>query len=309
MTGTPPRPPTGEQHEIRRGDQVAVVTEVGATLRTYDVASRPVVAGFDASAKVEGGSGQILAPWPNRVRDGRYRFDGEDQQLALSEAKAGNAIHGLVRWVGWGLAERGEDWVALTTTVWPQPGYPFLLAVRATYRLSDDGLAVTVEARNEGTRAAPYGVGQHPYVTAGTERVDDAELVLPARTRVVTDERGNPVSTEAVAGTSYDFVEARRIGDLRLDTAYGDLVRGSDGRTRVRLTDPATDGGVEVWMGPTAENLQVFSGDTLKDPAQRRAALAVEPMSCPPGALASGAGLVVLAPGEEHTLDWGVHKF
>ncbi|MCY7372296.1 MAG: aldose 1-epimerase family protein [Spirochaetaceae bacterium] len=297
--------PTGVQHELTHGDQTAVVTEAGATLRSYDVAGRPVVDGFPADRHPDGGRGQVLAPWPNRVRTGRYRFDGEDYQLGLTEVPARNAIHGLVRWAGWAAAQRGEEWVALTTTVWPQSGYPFLVRLRATYHLGEAGLTVRLQARNDGDRSAPYGVGQHPYVTAGV-RVDDSVLTVPAMQRLLVDDRGNPVGSEAVAGTTYDFRAPRAIGDLVLDTAYTGLERGSDGRATVRLEG---EGGrvVEVWLGGSATHLQLFSGDTLPDPARRRQGLAIEPMSCPPGAFTSGTDLVVLAPGDEHELDWGMH--
>ncbi len=145
-------PPTGTQHELTHGDQVAVVTEMGATLRAYEVGGRPVIAGFPATHRPDGGRGQVLAPWPNRIRDGRYSFGGEEHQLGLTEVPKRNAIHGLVRWTGWQLAERGATDVSLTTTVWPQTGYPFLLRLRATYRLGDDGLDVALHARNDGDR-------------------------------------------------------------------------------------------------------------------------------------------------------------
>lgn len=297
--------PTGTQHEMAYGDQVAVVTEMGATLRTYDVAGRPVVDCFAAEGRPDGGRGQLLAPWPNRVRDGRYSFDGEDLQLPLTEVANHNAIHGLVRWVGWQPAERGTEWVALTTTVFPQPGYPFLVRLRATYRLGDDGLHITLHARNDGTRPAPYGAGHHPYLTVGA-RVDDVLLTLPASRRLVTDERGIPTGSEAVDGTPYDFRSARPVGDLVLDTAYGDLTRGSDGRAVVTMENPADGSSVTLWADESAPYLQVFSGETLPDPARRRTALAVEPMSCPPDALASGTDLVRLAPGAEHEMTWGM---
>jgi galactose mutarotase-like enzyme len=300
--------PTGTQHQLTHRDQTAVVTEMGATLRSYDVAGRPVLDGFAAGDRPDGGRGQVLAPWPNRVRDGQYEFGGEQLQLALTEVPARNAIHGLVRWVGWDLAERGEDWVSLTTTVWPQSGYPFLVRLRATYRLDDDGLRVTLGARNDGDRPAPYGVGQHPYFTVGVP-ADDTVLTVPAAERLLTDDRGNPVGSEPVAGTAYDFGSARVVGDLRLDTAYSSLARGSDGRAVVRLEHPSDGSGVQVWLGGAARHLQVFSGDTLPDPARRRQGLAVEPMSCPPGAFVSGTDLVVLEPGGEHELVWGVHSW
>jgi galactose mutarotase-like enzyme len=300
--------PTGTQHELTHRDQTAVVTEMGATLRSYVVAGRPVLDGFAAGDRPDGGRGQVLAPWPNRVRDGRYVFGGEELQLALSEVPARNAIHGLVRWVGWDLAERGDDWVSLTTTVWPQSGYPFLVRLRSTYRLDDDGLHVTLHARNDGDRPAPYGVGQHPYFTVGVP-VDETVLTVPATRRLLTDDRGNPAGTEAVAGTAYDFTTARAVGDLPLDTAYSALDRGSDSRAVVRLEHPAGGSGVAVWMDEAARHLQVFTGDTLPDPARRRQGLAVEPMSCPPGAFRSGTDLVVLDPGDQHELSWGVNTW
>ena len=93
--------------------------------------------------------GQVLAPWPNRVRDGHYTFDGAEHQLALSEVAKGNAIHGLVRWVGWSVAEQDAGRVSLTTTVWPQTGYPWLLRLTATYALDDDGHATRGRAAPE----------------------------------------------------------------------------------------------------------------------------------------------------------------
>ena len=317
--------PSGRQHEIRLGDQVAVVTEVGATLRSYRLGTREVLDGFAADARSDGGRGQILAPWPNRVRDGKWNLEGDgdrrtepvEQQLALSEAAKHNAIHGLVRWVSWELTSPDEhdgpadSSVALTTTIWPQPGYPFRLALRATYRLGDDGLTVALSARNDSASPAPYGVGQHPYLSAGvagSAQVDDLHLTLPARTRLLLDDRGVPVGQTAVEGTEHDFRTPRAVGGLVLDDGYGDLLPDPDGRVRVRLDIPGGPG-TELWAeGSSTRWLQVFSGDTLA-PDRRRQGLAVEPMSCPPNALASGVDLVMLAPGVEHLLSWGVRAW
>jgi aldose 1-epimerase len=249
-----------------------------------------------------------LAPWPNRVADGRYEWAGDEQQLALSEVANNNAIHGLVRWAEWSLVERDAARVRAEVRIWPQPGYPFALTATATYELGDDGLRVVIEAANRSDQAAPYGVGQHPYVTAGTERVDEVVLTVPADQWVRCDDRGLPVATEPVEGTAYDFRQGRPIGETVLDTPYAGLGRDSEGRTAVRLAHPSDGTGVDLWCGPGADYLQVYSGDTLA-PARRRQGLAVEPMSCPPDAFRSGTGLVVLDPGATHTLEWGLHSW
>ena len=94
-------PLTGTQYEIEAGDYRATVTELGAGLRGLRFGDTYLVTSFDADELPPHGAGQLLTPWPNRVDGGRYSFDGEDHQLALSEPALGNAIHGLTRWVPW----------------------------------------------------------------------------------------------------------------------------------------------------------------------------------------------------------------
>ncbi|MET7519332.1 gluconokinase, GntK/IdnK-type [Streptomyces sp. NPDC005480] len=297
--------PTGASWRLVRGDQSAVVVQLGGALRDYLVNGRPVLDGFSTGSAITGGRGQLLVPWPNRVGGGRYRFDGRSHQLPLSEVEKGNAIHGLLRWTLWKLLARTDDSVLLGTTLCPQPGYPFLLDVRVEYRLGPDGLRTAVHATNTGTEPAPYGVGQHPYLTVGTDLVDSAVLTVPARYLLRTDDKGLPIGREPVDGTPYDFRAARPIGDLRLDTAFTGLDRGPDGRAIVRLAHPSGLQGVDLWLGEGTRYVQVYTGDTLAEPERRRG-VAVEAMSCPPDALRSGTDLTVLQPGATHVLQWGL---
>ncbi|MFE1546292.1 gluconokinase, GntK/IdnK-type [Streptomyces sp. NPDC058718] len=298
--------PTGASWRLVQGEQSVEVVGLGAALRAYDVSGRPLLDGFSAGSTITGGRGQLLVPWPNRVGGGRYRFDGRDLQLPLNEVEKGNAIHGLLRWTLWELLARTADSVTLGTTLCPQPGYPFLLDVRVEYRLGADGLRTAVRATNVGTDPAPYGVGQHPYLTVGTELVDSAVLTVPARTLLRTDDRGLPIGQEPVEGTPYDFRTARPIGDLRLDTAFTELDRDPDGRAIVRLAHPSGQRGVDLRLGEGAHWVQVYTGDTLAEPERRRRGVAVEAMSCPPDAFRSGTDLTVLQPGATHVLRWGL---
>ncbi|MFI9103240.1 aldose 1-epimerase family protein [Streptomyces fildesensis] len=296
--------PTGQQILLRHGEQTAVIVELGAALRDYTVEDRPVLDGFSADERITGGRGQLLVPWPNRIGQGRYLWNDQDLQLPLTEPESGNAIHGLLRWMSWQVVEREEHRVILGATLWPQPGYPFHLDVRVGYVLGADGLTVTVVARNLGEDTAPYGVGQHPYLTVGTEVVDDAVLLVPARKWLPLDDAGMPVAAEDVTGTPFDFRTAKAVGGQRLDTAFAELERDSSGRAVVRLAHPSGSHGTDLWLGEGAGFVQVYTGDTL--PERRRRGIAVEPMSCPPNAFRSRAGLVELAPGDLHTFRWGL---
>ena len=172
MPTTPvsPHPPSGEQYAIGYGHQQVIVTEVGASLRSYTVGDDAIIDGYEESEMCSGGRGQVLAPWPNRLGDGRYVFDEVQAQAALDEPERHNAIHGLVRWMQWRLESRAQNIVTLGCTLHPQPGYPWELALTVEYRLNRDGLTVRTTATNAGSQAAPFGIGFHPYLSVGNRR-------------------------------------------------------------------------------------------------------------------------------------------
>lgn len=299
-------PPSGNQYTIAAGQYAATVAEAGATIRALTHQGTPVLDGFPETAICDSARGQVLAPWPNRVAAGAYSFDGERRQLDLTEPAAGNAIHGLVRWDRWMIESVVADAVTLRHRLLPRPGYPHVLDLRISYALdAEGGLRVEVVATNAGDRAAPWGIGHHPYLKPGdVGTIRDCTLRLRARRYLDTDGRGIPVRDVEPAGTPYDFTSGRIIGDEPLDHAYGDLARDADGSARVALEAPDR-GSVSVWLGAAYRWVQVFTGHTLA-PARRFAALAIEPMSCPPNAFVTGRDLVYLEPGESWTGEWGV---
>ena len=177
-------------------------------------------------------------------------------------------------------------------------GYPFCLEMDAEYQLSEEhGLQVSITARNTGSRPAPYGTGSHPYLDAGAPAVDECTLSLPAARWLPADERGIPAGeARDVTGTDADFRTGRPIGHVVLDHALTGLSRDGLGRAWARLASGSTQ--VALWAGQGYHWLQVFTGDTL-DATRRRRAVAVEPMTCPPNAFATGTDLIILDPGEQ----------
>jgi aldose 1-epimerase len=298
-----PHPPSGEQHEIRYADQGVVVTEVGATLRSYSAGGFDVLDGFSVDEPSSAGRGQVLAPWPNRLDGGRYAFGGREGSASIDEKELGNAIHGLVRWVPWGLGSRTEEAVALDCVLHPQPAYPWRLELGLEYRLGPDGLTVRVRATNASAEPAPFGIGFHPYLTLGIP-VDDVRLTIPASRRLITDERALPVGEEEVDGTSFDFRSTRTIGLTQLDTCFASLARESDGRVRARLEGEGRV--VELWADAGFAYLQAYTGDTLEPASRRRQGVAIEPMTCRPNAFVSGVDVIRLEPNAAWSGAWGI---
>ncbi|HEX3450757.1 MAG TPA: aldose 1-epimerase family protein [Isosphaeraceae bacterium] len=298
--------PSGEQITILAKDQQAVVVAVGGGLRSYSVGGRELLDGYSADEMSSSGRGQVLIPWPNRLQDGSYEFNGRRHQLPLNEPEHCNAIHGLVRWSTWTATERQPHRVVMEHILYPQPGYPFLLRISIEYALSDSGLLVQTTATNLGARTCPYGGGAHPYLTLGTATIDGLILQVPGRSVLRSDERGLPIRKEAVEGTEYDFRQPKQIGSIKLDHAFADLERDADGLARVELRDSDRETKVSLWVDQSYPYLMLFSGDPL--PNVHRRSLAVEPMTCPPNAFRTGDALIRLEPGASFTGTWGIAR-
>ena len=296
--------PSGEQIELAHDDQRAVVVEVGGGLRTYSAGGRDLLYGYEAGEMCRSGRGQVLLPWPNRLDHGSYEFDGRRHQLPLDDPAEQAAIHGLVRWAAWRVAEREPERVIMDHVIHPRPGYPFTLAVSIEYGLSAGGLAVRTTAANAGAEPCPYGCGAHPYLTVDTPTIDSVTLCAPGTTLLRSDERGIPTGIEPVAGTDHDFRRPAQIGTTRLDNALTDLERDADGLAEVSLTAPGETAGLALWADESYPYLMLFTGDPLPDVNRR--ALAVEPMTCPPNAFRTGRDLIRLEPGQSFTSEWGI---
>ena len=298
-------PLTGNQYQIEAGPYRAAVTALGAGLRELHHGDKPLLHGYQPDELPPAGAGQLLAPWPNRIDNGRYSFDGADLQLALNEPAKSTAIHGLTRWAIWTRIRHDAGAVLLRSEPHGQQGYPFSVEIDAEYEVdAEAGLRVTITARNRGSHPAPYGSGWHPYLNLATPSIDECELTLPATRYLPLDERGLPSGpAQAVAGTTYDFREPRVIGSTSLDTPLTGLVADADGRAWAHLA--AGGARVSLWTGEGYRWLQVFTGDSLT-PDRRRKAIAIEPMTCPPNAFVTGDDLLVLQPGEEVAHTWGI---
>lgn len=296
--------PSGDQYEIAAGGYRAVVTECGGALRLLEHEGQALLDGFDEHEMAYGGRGQLLVPWPNRVRDGAWSFGGRDLQLPISEPALHNASHGLVRWAAWTPEEHTGHSVSLTYRLMAQTGYPWTLDLRVVYDLSADGLTVTQSATNLAGEPAPYASGAHPYLAVGPGPVDGWELTLPASTRALVDERLIPVGREEVEGTAYDFRIVRPIRDVGFDDAFTGLIRSGDGTATVVVSDPATGRSVALWVDERHRWLQVFSADDV--PGRARRSLAVEPMTAPADAFRSGQDLLEIEPGGDLSASWGI---
>ncbi len=290
----------------RRGRVVeAVVSPVGASLRRLTVDGVELVRNtLDELPPLS--AGVILAPWPNRVADARWTFEGATERLAVTESDLGHALHGLLADRAYAVMARDASSVVLAAGIDTPPGYPFRLDTSVAYTLTARGVRVTHRIANRGSRRAPVALGAHPYLRLGDRPVGDLVFTTSARQALRLDDRHLPVGSFPVEGTAFDLRAGSRVRDMPWHAGYTDLQQHPSHGYRHRLADPVTGDAVVLEAGRAFAWLQTYVTDAFPGTAPGELAVAVEPMTAPPDALNSGAGLRWLGSGDMWEARWGI---
>ena len=246
--------------------------------------------------------GARLSPFPNRIKDGQWTWQGKTLQLDKNFPwENGHAIHGLLFDLPWSVkdfkatAEEGILTLACTYDG-NHPGFPFAFYAESRYTLGAQLFTVETILRNTGSQEIPFGEGWHPYFRVQCP-IGEAELQMtPFTMRLEVDDRSIPTG---IMVPDDDFAKPTLIGERNLNTCWKFVGPGE--RAEVLLQNPSTKLCVRYWQerGPGGyEYIQLYT-----PPA--RQSLAIEPMTCPPDVLNNQLGLVTLAPGAEHLMRFG----
>ncbi len=243
----------------------------------------------------------VLFPFPNRIRDGRFFWNGRVYQLPRNDPAQKNAIHGFTPRNPWRVTDHGEDgasaWLRAEFQIsrdapdvgdlWPTDG-----RLTLTITLTRNALQYTAVVEAPGRGPLPFGLGYHPYFAV----TPDCRVQTPAQARwelVDTLPTGNRLP---VSGAQ-DLRQPRLIADLSLDDVYTDFPDtppDADGLIeRGRVEYP--DGGVlRVRTAPAFRDLVLFI-------PPHRQAVCLEPYTCPTDAIhlqeREDVGWQVLPPG------------
>lgn len=280
---------------LERGAVHAAVSASGAAVRELTVDGKPLLRTFAQGTHPPQATNIVLAPWPNRVADATFTFNGQRRELAVTEPELGHALHGFTPqriFDFHGQQAPGNDGtdVTLRTVVGPEQGWPWRIEVTVNYALTDTGLQASMAAVNLGDEPAPCALGVHTYLNAQGAPLDECTLHHTIAQRQPLDERNIPAGAREPWPNNPIRMRGTWLDDAGYDPASGQL------RT-ARLVD-ADGTGVEMTATANMPWTQIFTSP------QRH--LAVEPMTAPPNALATGEDLTVLEPGSHLTVGWSV---
>ena len=278
------------------GNQMSFMLDNGAAITHLSFASEPATQILKPQSGYHFES-SLLFPFPNRLANGAYEFEGKDYQFAHNDFGRPNALHGLIFDKKFTLTDQGKDHSKAWATArlmesGENASYPFPFAFEVTYTLSDKALSLELTVTNRGNTSMPFGIGWHPYFNLEQE-ISQCSLKLPVCREVEVDDLLIPNGKKSPS-TCFDGY--RSLDGLVLDTCFEISELEEENSVFVKLNDHQN---LEVWQDKNHPYIQVFTpgdGQTI----------AIEPMTCGINALNTGEGLQKLAPGNSTTVCCGV---
>jgi len=244
----------------------------------------------------------VLLPWPNRLEDGRYEFEGKSYQLAINETDRNTALHGFIYKKKFNVEEIAVKETSASIKLsydyhGDEPGYPFHFKVEIVYSISDeDGFAVKVDIVNTDKGSIPVGFGWHPYIKLPS-MVNELQLQFPRR--LVYDVNFRLLPT----GKTWDapeFTTMQKVGITALDTCFKITENSEIAVTLLR--DEAAGFTLKFWQETGVGGFNYLQAYT---PVSRQT-IALEPMTCGVNAFNNGDGLLVMKPGERFNGRFGI---
>jgi aldose 1-epimerase len=243
----------------------------------------------------------VLFPFPNRIRAGRYTWEGKSYQLPTNDPAGKNAIHGFAYNAAWRIVDAGADsasaWVtgefqisrdaAASLALWPSDA-----RLRLTHRLRISALILEATVDNPDGAALPFGLGYHPYFAVAPFGGEAATVQAPATSYWELQEN-LPTGRLLEVDAARDLRKRRTLSTLHLDDVYTDLQPSPEEISC--LAHPT--GTPHLSMGASAA-----FGTLVAFTPPHRQAVCLEPYTCTTDALnlqqqGLAAGLLVLAPG------------
>jgi aldose 1-epimerase len=158
-----------------------------------------------------------LAPYVNRIRDGRFSWQGESFTIAHPCPGERHPLHGLAWQRAWQVVSVSAAHAVLSLQSPQSAEWPFPFELTRAFTLEDDTLSIDMRLRAAGDRPMPAAIGSHPYFPA-------AKAVLRARVAEIwtTSEDGIPV-VRTPSPDAARLAAGVAVADLALDHCFTTL--------------------------------------------------------------------------------------
>ncbi|MBA6152184.1 aldose 1-epimerase [Gelidibacter maritimus] len=234
----------------------------------------------------------ILFPFANRIKDGQYRFKGQEFQLNPNQKEEHNALHGLVYNKTFLVThqsvqkERAEiimeyDYKQV------EAGFPFTFKMQLKYTFTQTGLNINISVINTSETAFPFTIGWHPYFLS--ENLENSILKFESEHKLNIGERNigshlepiSPIDSVVLKNKDLDDCWQIKGTDVKFDTPFYKLV----------LSSSETDAFLQLYT-PPKEHI-----------------IAIEPTTGVSDSFNNNIGLKFLEPRKTFEIDWALKVY
>jgi aldose 1-epimerase len=231
----------------------------------------------DGYDDARGGACFPLVPYSNRVRDGRFAFDGQDVVLAPTIPGTDTVAHGAGWRTAWAVVEQSPAHVLLRQE-FVASDWPWSYCAEQRVTVEADGLSIGLTLTNLSSTTMPAGLGLHPYLpfregvrvwfdcaqcmSVGTDGFPAADSSAGALLAQAADTGIDPaIGSRYLSGCTGDVMivdpAARHLVSLSFSIGASNLVLYAD------------PDGAFFCIEPVTHAVGALNDDALLDPADR----------------------------------------
>jgi aldose 1-epimerase len=281
---------------------MVICPEYGATILELVVAGETLIKVDDHFPENYQFQSAILSPFPNKIRNGIYDFEGKDYQLTTNDAAMKNAAHGLIynkKFTVESLNCDADNAEIRLCYIYDNEdiGYPFKIKLIVTFYLQcSSGLTITFRVTNLSNRVIPYGMGFHPYFQFGCP-LSETKLIIPECEKLDFDNDNFPMG-DSIRWN--DFSGGKTIGSVKFNSCF--WVKEPNGHLNIEIQRDNSFQNFKLWFETGVNKFNFFQLYTLHNTNE----IAIEPMTCAPDAFNNKLGLMYLKSGTEISTKFGI---
>jgi aldose 1-epimerase len=250
---------------VHHGDLEIEIDTLGARIMSFTNSGQEIMK--TAKDELQGYNGMVLAPWPNRIPEGRYSLGGKEYQLEVNELDRNNALHGFAFETKFEVTNHSDNKIQLTTVLTNPVGYPFEILLQLEYKLHSNGFSCQVRATNQSTIDAPFGIAFHPYYPVD----DETQISIPAKTHITTNDQMIPIGEQPNPHKTFRFA------DVDFDDCFSELER-KNGIAEIKIE--STKQLITLWQDEAFDFAMVYTTNEFDALQGSKQAIAIEAQSC-----------------------------
>jgi aldose 1-epimerase len=271
-----------------------IFPNLGASLQKLSRNRIDIIDGIKATKeelKIYGAryNSSFLFPFPSRIEDGKYSFNGQDYQLDINDTSYNNAIHGLIYNKPFKLKNKlvSNSKAKLKLNYKYKgdfKGFPFPYKLSLIYIFSEENVKVKFNIENTGATEFPFGIGWHPYFK--TTDLSNSTLNFNGKSEWILNDRLLPLKETNLSLQTPIKIEETELDNCFVTNEPKGILKTGDYAMKMKFSSAPPNSFLQVYTPPTRDSI------------------AIEPMTCGGNCFNSKIGLQTLKPKE--TYNWKI---